>query len=938
MTMFHDRGSTVEEMAVLCGEGLGGWLYSSQLQWLADRANEQGTPALTVCVGVSTPDSLQRLASNHWVLATMDLTDHPVIMYCDSLGWEVPEDLLQWLAPYTGAFGIENLDKPKVIVMHPPSPSGHQHKCTKKCRNYPLQICSNQSDHTPNSTDRTTEYSSPKDSQTQCDHTSNSKDRLRRKRKTESSSHQPSKQLFHIRDDQTDTNTMDTHSGSSQAQASTGDTEQNKPESSISQTSHNHTTSSSEKNSHSAQSFPSLKKKWNCLYCDKNYGSKEGLRKHKLTNHTVEYAKHKSNQPTNCVCQDCEGFSCVTIQDLIQHYRIKHKKEMSIQTKEFNNETDFTEWKRKVEKDSKSFYTQASGTQKGKVFLLTHFYCHRSGKPELVKNRIRSMKSQGSCKIGHRCTSYITCRKNLETGTVTAEFCFEHTGHCLKLAHLNISSGLRDFIVGKLTQGHDAKTILDEIRADITHIDRDMMVTRKDILNIKKQFKISRARRDEDDAKSVYLWVEALKQSSDNPIIFYKRAGDTHDSLENEDFLLCIQNDFQRNIMLKYAKNIVCIDSTHGTTQYTYLLTTVLVLDDYQEAIPVAWAISNKEDAKTLKLFFSAIKNACGQSLAPQVFMSDLANNFYNAWCEAFEQAPEKRLYCSWHVDKAWRQKLREIFKSGKDRKDVEDECNIYACLKLLQMETDESKFLTLLQSALSFWEINSPTFHGYFHDNYCKGNKTKLWAACYRIGSLANTNMFAEAFHRVLKDVYFDKEQNRRIDDLLVMLLKIARDKAIDQFIKLERGKVTNRIREIRNRHKNANNVAGTEKTEVEGEWKVPSSSEPGRLHYVKKTDCGQCSCRLVCDFCHVCVHMYSCTCPDFLTKVVTCKHIHAVHMIQTTKQYEVNRDPGNSDENHTNFFELGPCFSTPHFSTCPSSPRAFPVSGHLVLFVCVT
>ncbi|XP_076437041.1 uncharacterized protein LOC143276435 [Babylonia areolata] len=178
--LINEYGSTVEEMAVLCSEGLGGWLYSSQLQWLADRANEQGTPALTVCVGMSTPDSLQRLASrhdvpverlvlltsvgrvpgqgvqryktfvgspkrpgNHWVLVTLDLTDRPVIMYCDSLGWEVPEDLLQWLAPYTGAFGIENLDKPKVIVMHPPSPSGDQHKCTKKCRNYPLQICSN---------------------------------------------------------------------------------------------------------------------------------------------------------------------------------------------------------------------------------------------------------------------------------------------------------------------------------------------------------------------------------------------------------------------------------------------------------------------------------------------------------------------------------------------------------------------------------------------------------------------------------------------------------------------------------------------------------------------------------------------------------------------------------------------------------------------------
>ncbi|XP_076444367.1 uncharacterized protein LOC143282563 [Babylonia areolata] len=118
-------GSTVEEMAVLCGEGLGGWLYSSQLQWLADRANEQGTPALTVCVGVSTPDSLQRLATNNQI-------------QCDHT--------------------YNSKDRTTEYSSPPESQT--------------------QSDHTPNSTDRITEYSSPPESQTQSDHTPNSKDRI----------------------------------------------------------------------------------------------------------------------------------------------------------------------------------------------------------------------------------------------------------------------------------------------------------------------------------------------------------------------------------------------------------------------------------------------------------------------------------------------------------------------------------------------------------------------------------------------------------------------------------------------------------------------------------------------------------------------------------------------------------------------------------------
>ena len=90
---------------------------------------------------------------------------------------------------------------------------------------------------------------------------------------------------------------------------------------------------------------------------------------------------------------------------------------------------------------------------------------------------------------------------------------------------------------------------------------------------------------------------------------------------------------------------------------------------------------------------------------------------------------------------------------------------------------------------------------------------------------------MYAEAFHRVLKDIYFNRKQNRRVDYLLVVLLKIARDKAVDELIKLEKGKITHRFREIKNRHTDANSVLGTEQTDgTEGEWSVPSSTVAGK------------------------------------------------------------------------------------------------------------
>ena len=62
---------------------------------------------------------------------------------------------------------------------------------------------------------------------------------------------------------------------------------------------------------------------------------------------------------------------------------------------------------------------------------------------------------------------------------------------------------------------------------------------------------------------------------------------------------------------------------------------------------------------------------------------------------------------------------------------------------------------------------------------------------------------MHAEAFHRLIKVVYFQGKQNRRIDHLLYTLLKISRDKAFDRLTKLEKGKPTHQLCDINKRHK---------------------------------------------------------------------------------------------------------------------------------------
>lgn len=364
-------------------------------------------------------------------------------------------------------------------------------------------------------------------------------------------------------------------------------------------------------------------------------------------------------------------------------------------------------------------------------------------------------------------------------GTVKVEYCTHHTGHELELCHLRLSQDLRSLIAARLANGVTPERLLDDIRDNVTEINRDMLVTRKEINNIESHYNTRKVQKHNEDITSTDLWILELSESPDNPIIYYKPQHSKHNDLNYEDFLICIQTPFQRDMFKTYASKLVCIDSTYKISDYDFSLTTLLVVDDFHEVIPEGWAVSKREDEKVMKIFMSALRNANGnEDIVADVFMSDLANSFYNAWFQVFSR-PIQRLYCSWHVDNAWKGKIIQVLKNSEDR------AKVYAFLKLLQMEPRETQFRKMLQEFLAYLQIRHPSVHEYFDSTYIKENTDKMWTTCHRLGTPANTNMFAEAFHRVLKQVYLKSKQNRRIDELIYTLLKIARDKVFEKFIK---------------------------------------------------------------------------------------------------------------------------------------------------------
>ena len=88
-----------------------------------------------------------------------------------------------------------------------------------------------------------------------------------------------------------------------------------------------------------------------------------------------------------------------------------------------------------------------------------------------------------------------------------------------------------------------------------------------------------------------------------------------------------------------------------------------------------------------------------------------------------------------------------------------------------------------------------------------------------------------------VLKMVYLHHKQNRRVDVLLVTLLRISRNKAFEQLHKMETGKLTHRVCGINKRHKAAelmqqNNQCQVTSVRTDKEWRVQSQSQQNILH----------------------------------------------------------------------------------------------------------
>lgn len=248
--------------------------------------------------------------------------------------------------------------------------------------------------------------------------------------------------------------------------------------------------------------------------------------------------------------------------------------------------------------------------------------------------------------------------------------------------------------------------------------------------------------------------MEELKTLPYNPVVLFKpqgqRKSDSMDNLSTDDFLIVLQIQFQRDAMKEHGNAVIMMDATHGTTQHDFQLITIFLMDEHGSGLPVAWAIINRENSTVLNEFLKAVHLRVGD-LHPFYFMSDCAEQYFNSWCGVFGRNATQKLLCIWHVDRAWRKGLSDHISNKQDRIEV------YHQLRVLLQAQNESELVNGLQQMLSFLHTNHDDFYKYFNTYYVP--HVKQWATCYRIRTLVNMNMFAEAFHHVLKVIYLNKK-----------------------------------------------------------------------------------------------------------------------------------------------------------------------------------
>ncbi|XP_065207758.1 uncharacterized protein LOC135836704 [Planococcus citri] len=602
-----------------------------------------------------------------------------------------------------------------------------------------------------------------------------------------------------------------------------------------------------------------------CDICRKITFSKRSFRKHWRTSHVPD----KKSRRFTLTCPICKQFfSTPKIQ---KHFFLDHDIKYEETTHMFQSEESFQNWKKNIEDDTLSKfvlkYTRLKKKEKESKYI-----CHRSGIFRSISKGIRHLRSRGSKKINGYCPASMICLKSDEG--ICVKYIHTHVGHDNEsdFCHISLSQTIREEIVEKLRQNVSKHVILEDIRNSCgKQLRREHIITLKDIDNIATKYNITTSEGRADYTKTNnHLTIDELQKEPNSLILFYKPRGKAMNKelrfLNKNDFVLIVMNSAQADVLKNYGKEVICIHGTTGFTDDDFNLFSLVVLDDIHEAFPCALLVSNRTDEEIFTFFYKTIKEKLG-IINSKVFMSDMADEIYNSWVNVMGSV-ELRLYCSWYVDIAWKDRLKHI-------KNAEKRKNVHEYLKTLLYELDENKFADLLEEAVDVFQNDEyfEEFGAYFISNFAE--TAKHWAYCYRKNTVINTtNPSIERMHKKIKYLYLKGREVGNLDQSMYFLIRFIRHKLFDRLTVLYKKKVSQKMKILRKRHADWKTVQVTSENDDLESFLATSNDKAYRV----VRNIFKCNCKMFCSECQTCIHHYLCTCSDNAVEWNMCRHIHAV------------------------------------------------------------
>ncbi|KAF6199574.1 hypothetical protein GE061_007600 [Apolygus lucorum] len=671
-----------------------------------------------------------------------------------------------------------------------------------------------------------------------------------------------------------------------------------------------------------------------CDLCYKTFGKQDTLRKHKsrshpppdrpppellscnnckfttiykynLATHMKKHARPRKEKVGAQLkaCGLCNTFQSIDRAEVINHYQDSHEVKITEETLFFSNDEQVEAWKRGVESAECCKFIIRGGIRKRRNAVVNYLFCFRDGcyKPGKGTGK-RKMKVTGSCKIGSVCPASIRMVKNTTTGEITVKYIARHVGHRSDLFRKNLTKEEKDSIATKLAAGVPISSILDSIRDSIPfngEVSRIHLITRKDVWNIRASLQLPNDTVKQDDRSSVESWLDSLANYS-KVVQFYKRQSAqlfSHHEINEEDFILILVLPCQVETLQKFGNGCVCFDRTTNTA-YSFELTTLLVQDDQQCALPCGYMISNRSDCHFIRLFLEIIKDLLKHPISPKVLLSDTSDMYFNAW-NTVMPSPVRWLYCSWRVDQSWKQHLNQV--SDATKRD-----STYKLLRSMADEPDKDAFYILFEGVkrIIYNDPDLLDFAEHFNREYA-GN-VERWAFFCQKDCSIGANMLQESMQEVLKWYNLNGKKVKTIGRGLSALLKFTKEKIIGKVAE-KSIKLSPELVAIRGAHEKSTTLK-SKLIPIQCGYMISSESDDSDLYYIVTRLRVICSCALRCDSCGICEHEYSCTCPD-TDKSIICEHVHRI------ATYEKDKRAANQDSSDGEFYvadDFEECFES--------------------------